>query len=176
MRWGVRLGVDVGSVRVGLARCDPDGLLATPVETLQRGAGDLDAIAAHAEELEAVEIVVGLPVALDGTEGPAARAARGYAAALDETLATRGNRVPLRLVDERMTTAAATQGLRSAGRDARRGRSVIDQAAAVEILQGALDTERATGRPAGRALRRGRGRRPRTAPAPTTTRDDEDRR
>ena len=139
MRAGVRLAVDVGSVRVGAARCDPDGLLATPLETLRRDDGDLDVLAAYVAELDPVEVVVGLPVALDGTEGLAAQGVRAYAAALRGALAAAGYRVTLRLVDERLSTAAAAKGLRSAGRDSRRGREVIDQAAAVEILQGALD-------------------------------------
>lgn len=144
MRTGVRIGVDVGSVRVGVARSDPQGTLAVPVETLRRGAGDVDALQSLVAEYEALEVLVGLPVGLSGQEGPAAAAARAYAL----TLAGRLD-VPVRLVDERLSTVEATRGLREAGRDSRRGRGVVDQAAAVIIVQQALDTERATGEPPG---------------------------
>ncbi|MBI1377150.1 MAG: Holliday junction resolvase RuvX [Frankiales bacterium] len=157
-RRGVRIGVDVGSVRVGVARTDPDGVLAVPVATLARPRAaaaprtDLEGLVALVAELEPLEVVVGLPVALDGTEGPAAVAVRAYAADLAAALRGAGNPVGVRLVDERMTTAAATRGLRAAGRDARSGRDVVDQAAAVIIVQDALDAERSTGRPPGELL------------------------
>ncbi|GIH22947.1 putative pre-16S rRNA nuclease [Acrocarpospora phusangensis] len=146
MRRGVRLGVDVGSVRIGVARSDPSGLLATPVETVRRGKGDLDRLAALAAEHEVMEVVVGLPTTLSGRESHAASAAREFAARLAVRLAPIG----IRLYDERLTTVTATQGLRSSGVKARNQRDVIDQAAAVVLLQAALDSERATGRPPGR--------------------------
>lgn len=148
MRHGVRIGVDVGSVRIGVARSDPSGLLATPVETVRRGRGDLSRIAEIAAEYEAIEIVVGLPTSLSGREGPAAEAARAFAARLAARLAP----VPVRLVDERLTTVSAQQRLRSSGVKARDQRDVIDQAAAAVLLQAALDGERATGSPPGRPL------------------------
>lgn len=147
MRAGRRLGVDVGEVRVGVAQSDPSGLLATPVETLRRGEGDLARLVALAEELEVVECVVGLPRSLRGGEGPAAAKARAYAGALAEALAGRG--VAVRLVDERWSTVTAESVLREQGRKGKRRRSVVDQAAAVVILQNALDTERTTGSPPG---------------------------
>ncbi|WP_327046362.1 Holliday junction resolvase RuvX [Microbispora sp. NBC_01189] len=148
MRHGVRIGVDVGSVRVGVARSDPSGLLATPVETVRRGRGDLARIAEIAAEHEAIEIVVGLPTSLSGRESHAAEAARAFAARLARSVAP----VPIRLVDERLTTVGAQQRLRSSGVKARDQRDVIDQAAAVLLLQAALDGERATGSPPGRPL------------------------
>lgn len=147
MRQGVRLGVDVGSVRVGLASSDPGGLLATPVETLLRdeaGGGDLGRIAAEVDARGALEVVVGLPVSLSGAEGPAAVRARGYAAELAARVP-----VPVRMVDERLSTVAATRSLRAAGVAGRAHRAVVDQVAAVVLLQTALDTERASGRPPG---------------------------
>lgn len=138
---GVRLGVDVGSVRVGVAASDPAGLLASPVVTLARdprGGRDLDALAALVAERDAVEVVVGLPRSLSGREGPAVTAAREYADALAHRVAP----VPVRLVDERLTTVVAERGLRDAGRSGRAGRAVVDQAAAVAILQLALDVDR----------------------------------
>lgn len=148
MRSGTRLGVDVGSVRVGVARSDPGGLLATPLVTLRRGKGDLRQLVALAAEHAAVEVVVGLPRTLAGREGVAAAAAADYAAALAERLPS----VTVRLVDERLSTVGAQRGLREVGVDTRRGRKVIDQAAAVIILQGALDAERATGTAPGRVV------------------------
>ncbi|WP_214108988.1 Holliday junction resolvase RuvX [Acrocarpospora catenulata] len=148
MRRGVRLGVDVGSVRVGVARSDPSGLLATPVETVRRGKGDLDRIAALAAEHEAIEIVVGLPASLSGRESHAAEAARAFAA----KLAARVAPLPIRLYDERLTTVTAQQDLRASGVRAKRQRDVIDQAAAVVLLQAALDREKATGQPPGHPL------------------------
>jgi putative holliday junction resolvase len=140
------MGVDVGKVRVGVALSDPGGVLATPLVTLRR---DLDAegkpIPDDIAELvrlvdvhEIVEVVVGLPVTLAGTEGLAASEARAYADRLARVVAP----VPVRLTDERMSTAVATRRLSERGVRGRRRRAVIDQAAAVEILQGWLDSRR----------------------------------
>jgi putative Holliday junction resolvase len=149
VRAGIRLAVDVGSARIGLARCDPDGLVASPLATVARGSGDLDRIAAFADDAEAIEVIVGLPTTLAGREGSAAADARSFAAAL----ATRLAPVAVRLVDERFTTVIAHEALRERGRNTRSRRSVVDQAAAALLLQGALDGERATGRPAGELVR-----------------------
>ena len=140
------MGVDVGKVRVGVALSDPGGVLATPLVTLRR---DLDAegkpIPDDIAELvrlvdvhEIVEVVVGLPVTLAGTEGLAASEARAYADRLARVVAP----VPVRLTDERMSTAVATRRLSERGVRGGRRRAVIDQAAAVEILQGWLDSRR----------------------------------
>lgn len=145
----MRVGVDVGSVRVGVATCDSAGLIATPVVTLRRGRADLDALAALVAERAAVEVVVGLPTTLAGRHGPAAEAATAYAEELAGRVA-----VPVRLVDERLSTVGAQRGLRASGMDTRKGRGVIDQAAAVIILQSALDAERNTGVPPGRVVQR----------------------
>jgi putative holliday junction resolvase len=144
MRSGVRLGVDAGSVRVGVAASDPAGVLATPVSVLRRdvrGGRDLAALADLVTERAVLEVVVGLPRSMSGGEGPAAATARTYAA----DLALRIDPVPVRLVDERLTTVEAAKGLRSAGLRSRAARQVVDAAAAVVILQHALDSERATG-------------------------------
>ena len=156
-RRGVRLGVDVGSVRVGLAVSDPSGFLATPVETLRRdvaASSDLDRLVAEAVEREALEVLVGLPRSLSGGEGPAAAAAREYAGRLVERLRAAGLATPVRLVDERLSTVAAHQHLRASGVKGRRQRSVVDQAAAVILLQAALDGERSTGQAPGEAVER----------------------
>ena len=141
MRTGVRLGVDPGDARIGVARRDPSGMLATPVETVPRGEGDLARLAAIAEEEGAVEVVVGLPRSLSGGEGPAAAKARAFAA----DLARRLDPLPVRLCDERLTTVTAEGMLRDRGRKGAKRRAVVDQAAAVVILQQALDTERSRG-------------------------------
>jgi len=145
VRPGRRLGVDVGAVRIGVAVCDPDGLLATPVETVRAGDGDLARIAELADEYGVVEAVVGLPRSLSGAEGAAAGKARVFA----EKLLGKIQPIPVRLVDERLTTVTATRGLRESGVRGRKSRAVVDQAAAVVILQNALDGERASGNPPG---------------------------
>ncbi|WP_210481356.1 Holliday junction resolvase RuvX [Naasia sp. SYSU D00948] len=144
VRPGVRLAVDVGRARVGLAASDPAGSLAFPVETLPRDERVVQRIAAEAAERDALEIVVGLPVSLSGGDTPSTTDAREVAAALAAAAP-----VPVRLVDERLSTVSAQSALRSAGRSTRRSRSVVDQAAAVIILQHALDSERAGGIPPG---------------------------
>jgi putative Holliday junction resolvase len=144
----VRLAVDVGGVRVGVAVSDPAGVLATPVTVLRRdmkGRRDLDELAALTVERDAVEVLVGLPRSLSGRDGAAAMSARAYAG----ELAARVSPVEVRLVDERMSTVEATRSLRSAGVRSKPARKVIDAAAAVVILQHALDSERATGAPPG---------------------------
>jgi putative Holliday junction resolvase len=148
MRRGRRIAVDVGDARIGVASCDPDGLLATPVETVAAGKKSVGRLTDIVAEYEAIEVVVGLPRSLSGREGPAAAKVRDYAA----QLAARVYPVPVRLVDERMTTVTATAGMRAAGVKSKQGRSRIDQAAAVVILQSALETEKTSGRPPGETV------------------------
>lgn len=142
---GVRLGIDPGDVRIGVASSDPSGILATPVETVQRGDGDLQRIATLVEELGAVRIYVGLPRSMSGGEGPAAGKVRAFARELSD----RVQPVPVRLCDERLSTVTAEGQLRAQGRKGKKRRAVVDQAAAVVILQGALERERQTGALAG---------------------------
>jgi putative Holliday junction resolvase len=149
MRHGVRLGVDPGDARIGVARSDPTGFLATPLETVRRGKGDLARIARLVRDEEAVEVVVGLPRSLSGGEGPAAAKTRDFAGRLALRIAP----VPVRLQDERLTTVSAEAMLRDRGKKGAERRAVDDQAAAVLILQHALDSERATGRPPGEIVR-----------------------
>ena len=139
---GRRLGVDVGSVRIGVAASDPDGILATPVETVRRDRSGkhVRRLAALAAELDAVEVVVGLPRTLADRTGHSAQ----DALELSEALARRIAPTPVRLADERLTTVSAQRSLRAAGVRAREQRAVIDQAAAVAILQSWLDERRAS--------------------------------
>jgi putative Holliday junction resolvase len=136
-----------------VARSDPDGLLASPLATVPRGPGDLDRLVAIALEHEAVEVIVGLPTSLSGREGAAAAAARTFA----DVLASRLMPIPVRLVDERFTTVLAHEALRQGGKGGRARRQVVDQAAAALLLQGALDAERAAGRPPGEIVPPGPG-------------------
>ena len=139
---GRRLGIDVGSVRIGVACSDPDGVLATPVETVRRDRSGrhVRRLAELAAELEAVEVIVGLPRTLDDRTGASAQ----DAIELAEALARRVAPTPVRLADERLTTVSAQRSLRAAGVRAKDQRALIDQAAAVAILQSWLDQRRAT--------------------------------
>ncbi|NUT18258.1 MAG: Holliday junction resolvase RuvX [Hamadaea sp.] len=158
---GVRLGIDVGSVRVGVAKCDPDGILATPLITLARDnsidvaaldtaairsatvgvPADIAEIKHLVTEHDSVEVVVGLPVNLAGMEGPAAKKVREYVRVLAEVIAP----VPIVMADERMSTVTAARRLSDRGVKGKRQRAVVDQAAAVEILQHYLESRRRQG-------------------------------
>ncbi|GAA1593175.1 Holliday junction resolvase RuvX [Kribbella solani] len=148
----MRIALDIGDARIGVASSDPHGILATPVETVRRGPGDLDRIAALAAELEAFEIVVGLPRSLSGGEGPAAVKIRETAEQVRAKVHEGNAATTVRLVDERFTTVTAERMLRERGKKGSKRRAVVDQAAAVVILQHALDVERETGNPPGRPL------------------------
>lgn len=144
----MRIGVDAGDARIGVSQSDPSGMLATPVETVPRGQGDLARIREIVLDRAAIEVVVGLPRSLSGGEGPAAAKVREFARALAEAL----DPVPVRLCDERLSTVTAEAVLRSQGRKGQKRRAVVDQAAAVVILQNALDTERSSGAAPGETL------------------------
>lgn len=140
---GRRIGIDVGTVRIGVAASDPDGILATPLETVARDRRKnsdrhVRRLASLVRDLGAVEVVVGLPRTLADRSGSSAR----DAIALADDLARRIAPTPVRLADERLTTVVAQRSLREAGVRAKGQRSVIDQAAAVGILQNWLDQRR----------------------------------
>lgn len=145
---GVRLAADVGTVRVGVAVCDPDGILPTPLKTLSRDPkrnSDIAVLAKEAAARGAVEVFVGLPRTLAGRETQSAALARSFAERLAVALEAAGTPCGVRLVDERFSTVEAERSLRAAGMDAREQRRVVDQMAAVGILQHALDLIRGRG-------------------------------
>ncbi|HEU0257163.1 MAG TPA: Holliday junction resolvase RuvX [Microbacteriaceae bacterium] len=146
---GVRLGVDVGTVRIGVSKSDPDGVLASPLDTVPRASdgADVRLIADLATRYRAIGIVVGHPLALSGRTTRSTRDAVSFAERLAAATA-----VPVWLVDERLSTVSAAQALHAAGKNSRRQRGVIDRSAAAVILQHALEAERQAGRPAGRAV------------------------
>lgn len=139
---GRRLGIDPGAARVGIAVCDPDGLLATGLTTLKRDAkrgSDIIEIADLVREYEIVEVVIGRPVSLSGGHGRAVQVADAFADQVAEAVAP----IPVSRIDERFTTVSASGALRAAGLDSRRQRGVIDQTAAAVMLQAWLDQHRA---------------------------------
>lgn len=146
-RRGVRLGIDVGKARVGVSRCDRDGMLAVPVETVTRTDAAIGRITALAIEYDAFEVLVGLPVSLSGGETASTEDARAFARELADSTG-----LPVRMVDERLSTVSAHAALRSSGRSQKSSRGIIDQVAAVVLLQQAIDVEKSTGNPAGALL------------------------
>lgn len=148
MREGVRLCLDLGSKRVGVARSDALGMLAVPVAVLDAESDWSADVRRMLEEQSVLEIIVGLPVTLRGTEELAAAHVREQVAVLSTAIPT----IPIRLVDERLTSASAHRQLRNAGHSSKSARSVVDAAAATELLEFALEFERRTGTPAGETV------------------------
>ena len=144
LRRGVRIALDWGDVRIGVAACDPEGVLAYPIDTVRAGDQEIAKLTAVINEYEPIEVLVGLPRSLSGGEGPAAGKARERAARLADAVS-----VPVRLVDERLTTVTASQRLSESGKRAKEQRRLIDAAAAVTILEHALEFEQAQGVPPG---------------------------
>ena len=136
MRRGVRIGIDVGKARVGVARSDIDGLMAVPSETLPRESA-IESLVALSGESTVLEWVVGLPLSLDGGETPSTEDARGFA---NQLVVATG--VPARLIDERLSTVGAQAALHAASHTTKSSRLVIDQVAATILLETALDAER----------------------------------
>lgn len=137
---GRRLALDVGSVRIGAAMSDPDCILASPLETVPAAVdgSDVRRVIDLIQEHSVVEVVIGLPVAMRGNRTASTEAALDFY----EDLRELGPELPVRLVDERLSTVAATNAFQASGVSAKKGRSRIDQAAAVHILQGWLDARR----------------------------------
>ena len=134
---GVHLACDFGTARIGVARSDPAGIVAIPLDAIAAGPDAIGAVGALVSEYKAVDVVIGLPLKMDGTAGPAAESARAWAAMVAQAVD-----VPVELVDERLTTVQAQRGLHQAGRNVRTSRAVIDSASAVVLLQSYLDAQR----------------------------------
>jgi len=146
-RRGIRLAVDVGKARVGVAQCDPDGMLATPTETVPRAENAIDRLAELVRDAEPLEVIVGLPINLRGERTASTEDAETFARELSARIS-----VPIRMLDERLSTVSAHSALRASGRTTRTSRTIVDQVAAVVLLQQALDIEKSTGRPPGALL------------------------
>lgn len=151
MLQGIRLGIDVGKVRIGLASSDSDGMIATPIATINRSAESIDSavaeIVSQIKLLKPITIYVGLPLALSGNMTASTRDALEFAKALSERTAA-----GVFLIDERLTTVSAHQALRNSGKKQKQSKNLIDQVAAVMILQHALETERSLGKVAGKPV------------------------
>jgi putative Holliday junction resolvase len=150
MEKGRRLAIDVGSVRIGLAICDPDGILSSPIPALGRSNELMDTLQLVSElvaENSVIEVYVGDPISLSGGQSASTRDAREFAEKLAAQIS-----VPIRLVDERLTTVTASAKLRISGKDAKQSRSLIDSASAVEILEQALATIRVAGKAPGQLV------------------------
>ena len=143
MRIGKRLALDVGKARIGVAVCDRDGILASPLDAVARMESLSDTVAtliALTHEHEVFEIYVGEPLSLSGQDTASTHDSRLVATEIAAVTS-----VPVRLVDERFTTSVAASKLRSAGHNARSSKSIIDSASAVEILESALSFEKTSG-------------------------------
>ena len=142
MRTGIRLACDVGKARIGIARSDPQGILAVPLDALRAAADSVLRVRDIAVEYEAIEIIVGLPITMSGERGPAAAYTEQWVAELRSV-----TDIPVLTHDERLTTVQAQRGLHEAGRTTKSSRSVIDSASAVVLLQTCLDSERSSDTP-----------------------------
>jgi len=143
MNIGVRIALDVGSVRIGVAKCDRHGMLATPLVTIAAGPNALLEVVSLINEHEAMCVYVGKPISLAGETTASTVLALNFAKEL--SLLVKGSAVTVRLIDERLSTVSAQRGMHEAGRSVKQSRDAIDQAAAVVILEHALATERNAG-------------------------------
>lgn len=150
MNLGVRIALDVGSVRIGVARCDAEGLLATPLTTVTAGPLALQQVVSLVEEHDAACVYVGKPISLNGKDTASTGLALDFAKDLSDLLVD--SKTCVRLIDERLSTVSAQRGMREAGRSIKQSRDAIDQAAAVVILEHALDSERHAGGFAGEGV------------------------
>jgi putative holliday junction resolvase len=143
MRIGRRLAVDVGRVRLGVALCDQEGILASPLDAVSRSSVSSETVASLAnlvDEHDVMEVYVGDPLSLSGKQTDSTSDARSLAAELSQAIS-----IPVRLVDERFTTVTAATKLRASGISAKYSKSIIDSASAVEILESALSFEKISG-------------------------------
>ena len=151
---GVRFGVDVGSVRIGVAKCDPDGMLATPLETIAAGQTAIPKIIDLVMEHAPIAVYVGNPLSLNGQVTQSTIGASEFALALVSAFSGHPEigEIEVRLIDERLSTVSAQRGLHEVGRTQKTSREVIDQAAAIIILEHALESEKRQGDFAGQEV------------------------
>jgi putative Holliday junction resolvase len=139
MQRGRRIAFDYGDVRIGVAASDADSILVSPITTLSTSSKNLlKEISAIFEEISPIEIYVGRPTNLNGFDGSATSKAIDFSKELESI-----TQIPVKLIDERMSTVSASKQLREAGKDAKHAKSVIDMAAAVAILEFAISVEKA---------------------------------
>lgn len=151
---GVRLGVDVGSVRIGVAKCDPAGMLATPLETIAAGETAIPKIIELIKAHTPIAVYVGNPLSLNGQVTQSTIAAGEFALTLVSAISGHPEiaDTKVRLIDERLSTVSAQRGLHEVGRTQKSSRVVIDQAAAIIILEHALESEKRQGDFAGKEV------------------------
>ena len=137
MPFGRRLGIDFGQVRVGIALCDVDGLLATPLATIKNDKKLLSEIAKLIDEYQISGIFLGKPKHLSGVEGATVELVASFAEQLRDSFG-----LPITFVDERLTSIQAERALKSAGKDSRESRGLVDQLSAVAILQLGIEMEK----------------------------------
>jgi putative Holliday junction resolvase len=137
---GVRIALDVGSVRIGVAKCDREGLLATPLVTISAGPNAAAEVVKLVNEYQAICVYVGNPISLAGKDTASTKSAQEFAREISRHLSEVN--VVVRLIDERLSTVSAQRDLHEAGRNVKQSRDAIDQAAAVVILEHALASER----------------------------------
>jgi putative Holliday junction resolvase len=150
VRSGRRLAIDVGKVRIGIAASDFHAILASGLETVPRGADlepNLKRIVELVNEVEPIEIYVGLPVSMSGNHSASTEDAIDFARQLSPLVSSE-----VRFIDERMTTVTAANALKLSGRDSKSGRQIIDQIAATVILEQAMEQEKSTGKQPGKAM------------------------
>lgn len=149
---GIRFALDVGTARIGVARCDPDATMAFPVATIKTGSDSIDQIKDLLVEYNPIAIYIGLPMGLKANSTTSTQMAIDFGQRLQQTLTESGIVLHVGMVDERLSTVSATNAMQSAGRNAKNSRDYIDQAAAVVILEQALAIEKTSENFAGLAI------------------------
>ena len=151
---GVRLAMDVGTVRIGVAKCDPDGMLAVPLETIVAGEQAIARAIELIRDQRPIVVYVGNPISLKGQATASTDAAIEFAQALvaEVSRSLDIGALSVRMIDERLSTVSAHRGLHEAGRTHKSSREVIDQAAAIVILEHALESEKRQGTFVGREV------------------------
>ena len=146
---GIRFALDVGTARIGVARCDPDATMAFPVSTIKAGSEAVSELAGLIAEYEPLAVYIGLPMGLKGNVTASTQMAIDFGKQLHSIFEEKEISLHVAMVDERLSTVSATNSLQAAGRNSKNSREFIDQAAAVVILEQALAIEKSTSKLAG---------------------------